>query len=68
MTPFAAFALVLSIVQAPQPRASLTIEEAVKTALANSPKMRAARFAAEADRAQIDRDRPVARPSVNAST
>jgi outer membrane protein len=48
------------------PEAVPTVEEAVRVALQNSPKLRAARFEALANQAQTDRERPVARPTVTA--
>src|SRR5437773_11458897 len=45
----------------------LSIEESVMLAWKQSPQARAARFAREAAQVQADRDKPVARPTVNAS-
>lgn len=42
----------------------LSIEDAVRIALANSPKMQAARFEAQATKAGLEKERPVARPQV----
>lgn len=42
----------------------LTVDDAVRTALAQSPRLKAARFEAQAAQAQTDRDRPVAAPTV----
>ncbi len=44
----------------------LTVDSAVRTALEHSPKLRAARFEAQATQAQIDREKPVARPKLTA--
>jgi outer membrane protein len=46
--------------------APITIEDSVKVALANSPKLRAARMEQQAARAQNGREKPVARPNVTA--
>lgn len=47
-----------------QQNTPLSVADAVKAALQNSPKLRAARFEAEAAQAQTDKERPVARPTV----
>ncbi len=59
-------ALVFLIAHISGGHGSLAVEDAVRAALANSPRLRAARFQAEATQAQTDRDRPVARPTVTA--
>jgi len=48
------------------PEARLTVEDAVRIALAQSPKLRAARMELEAQQSQTDRERPIARPTVSA--
>jgi outer membrane protein len=55
-------ALFLGPVQAPAP---LTSSDAVKIALQDSPRLRAARAVRDAARAQNERERPIARPAVN---
>lgn len=42
----------------------LTLPDAVRTALANSPKLRAARFEAQAAQTQAEREKPISRPNV----
>ena len=66
MTSITAFALLLALGQAQGPAVPLTETEAVKAAIANSPKLRAARFEMVAALAQLDKERPVARPTVKA--
>lgn len=44
--------------------AGQTLEEAVRSAMRNSPRLKAARFGAEAGRAQADREKPEARPTL----
>ncbi|MGC8666584.1 MAG: TolC family protein [Chthonomonadales bacterium] len=48
------------------PQARLTVEDAVRIALVQSPKLKAARMELEAQQSQADRERPVARPTVSA--
>lgn len=48
------------------PETVTTVDDAVRIALQNSPKLRAARFEAQANQAQADRERPVARPTITA--
>lgn len=47
------------------PQAELTVEGAVRIALAQSPRLKAARMEFEAQQSQADRERPVARPTVS---
>ncbi len=51
-------------VAAAQAGPSLSLDEAVRTALSQSPRLRAARFEAQAVQAQTDRDKPVAVPTI----
>src|SRR5690242_13395687 len=55
---------VLTLIGFQASNSPLSIEDAVRFALTNSPKMQAARFEAKATTAGLERERPVARPSV----
>lgn len=59
--------LTLLAAQAPPPAVPLTVDAVIDIARANSPRLRAARSAAEASQVQADRERPVARPTVTIS-
>jgi outer membrane protein TolC len=50
----------------PQADAPLSVDDAVRLARTNSPKLRAARFEAQAAQTETDREKPVARPTVTA--
>src|ERR1043166_2983123 len=56
--------IVASLAQGNPP---LSIQDAVRVALSNSPKMQAAKFEAQAAKAGLEKERPVARPSVGVS-
>ncbi len=66
MTSITAFALLLALGPAQGPAAPLSETDAVNAAIANSPRLRAARFEMVATLAQLDKERPVARPTVKA--
>ncbi|HZO91751.1 MAG TPA: TolC family protein [Chthonomonadaceae bacterium] len=58
---------IASVTGAQEAAKPLTLAESVETALRQSPQARAARFAWEAAQTQADREKPVARPTLNAT-
>jgi outer membrane protein len=61
---FASLSVIVACLGISQERPALSITDAVRVALQNSPKLRAARMEAQANQAQVERERPVARPDV----